>query len=290
MNKVLIAVLFLVTSCVQVSKQDESANKRTDTLQIKDKEDKIKKIFFSLPSPLELSTLFKNEGVNYQVEKLHSVSKRDEYVTTVKKSLNLGVYGADLSYAGLFAKYEDAIKFFSASQVLAEELGIGQTFQTEFVTRLEQNASNKDTLLQVISDFFLENDTYLKTTNQQNVSTYVLAGGWIEGMYLGTHMISNDSVGDGIKDIIIGQLGSLDNLLLLLENSDKSYELDELRDRMKQLRVYYNEIVYSDIDESTIKSDSTLTLYSELKKGEMSDSTFGKVHDIVSEIRSSIIR
>lgn len=290
MNKIVYIVLLALFACAQGEVKNTDPIVLEDTIEVKEKEEKIKTIFFSLPSPLELSTLFKKEGITYQIEKLHSIDQRDEYVTTIKKSLNLGVYGADLSYAGLFAKHEDAIKYFSTSQLLAGELGIGQTFQKEFVTRLEQNANNKDTLLQVISDFFLENDIYLKSTNQQNVSSYVLAGGWIEGMYLGTHMINNDSVGDGIKDIIIGQLQSLDNLLVLLNSADKSYELDELRQSMQQLRTYFNEVVYSELTEEHSETDSTITLYSENKKGIMSDTTFTKVHDLVSEIRESIIR
>lgn len=284
------AFVLLLASCGQVETTNEKTQEAADTLALEEKDRKIKDIFFSLPSPLELSSLFKNQGVNYQIEKLHDTKKRDTYVTTIKKSLNLGIYGADLSYSGLFAQYEDAIRYFSSSQILAEELGIGQTFQKEFITRLEQNADNQDTLLQVISDFFLENDSYLKSTNQANVSTYVLIGGWIEGMYIGTNMITADSVGNGIKEVIIGQLSSLDNLLLLLNNSDKSIELNELRDKMHQLREYYNEIEYSEMSPEETNDESAIVLYSDNKAGIMSDSTFNKVYNSISEIRESITK
>ncbi len=287
----------LIISFISCNQKESTNQKSTEEeaelqkLKSKEKADKIKKIFFSLPSPLELTLLFKKEGVEYQSEELHKVANVDQYVTTVKKALNLGIYGADLSYSGLFTKYEDAIRYFSASQILAEDLGIGQTFQREFVTRLERNANNKDTLLQVISDFFLENDSYLKDNNQQIISTYVLIGGWIEGMYLGSSMITDQTNANGIKEIITGQLNSLDNLLILLKNTGRSNDLEQLRSDMVLLRSYYDEIIFKEIDSSLATlEDSNLVIHNEGIAGLMADSTFTKVHDIVKEIRTSITR
>lgn len=288
-------LIISVLAC-QNDKREDKKSKETakiEKLASEVKAEKIKTIFYSLPSPLELTILFKREGVEYHYEELHDPKKRDAYVTTVKKALNLGVYGADLSYAGLFAKHADAIQFFSVSQVMAEDLGIGQTFQREFITRLEKNAANKDTLLQVISDFFLENDSYLKDQNQQDISTYVLVGGWIEGLYLGTHMISEKTSSTGIKEIIIGQLNSLDNLILLLSDIGKSIELNNLKDNMILLREYYNEVDYVKIDESEIKTkqeSDELLIDNQQHRHEMNDSTLLKITETVTEIRNSIIR
>ena len=291
-----LASIIFLSSCLSEEKKKSENSEETakiEKLASKVKAEKIKTIFYSLPSPLELTLLFKREGVEYHYDKLHNVKKREDYVTTVKKSLNLGVYGADLSYSGLFAKHGDAIQYFSVAQVMAEDLGIGQTFQREFITRLEQNASNKDTLLQVISDFFLENDIYLKDQNQQDISTYVLVGGWIEGLYLGTHMISEKTNSLGIKEIIIGQLNSLDNLIILLDDIGKSIELKSLKSNMIVLREYYDEIAFDDSqegDELASQNSGELIIDNHKATAIMSDSTFNKVKNIVTEIRNSITR
>lgn len=274
------------------AKSEKQTNPKEDRVPNKVKEERIKNIFYSLPSPLELSMLFKQEGVNYQKSKLHDIEKRDQYVTTVKQSLNLGIYGADLSYAGLFGKHQEAIEYFAACQNVASDLSLSQAFQKEFITRLENNPNNKDTLLQVISDFFIENDTYLKDHSQSKISTYILVGGWIEGLYLGTSMVSEKTDAVGIREIIIGQLNSLENLIFLLEDVGKSQEMSELKVNMLSLRDYYNEIVYQQIAETEMQESESDELILDSGKGEaiMHDSTFVKVKNIVSEIRASIIR
>jgi hypothetical protein len=302
MIKILRHTLLVLTAIVitqSCADQNENANEKSKSsdedvvVESQEKVKRIKEIFFSLPSPLELTVLFKKEGVEYHENKLHTIKDRDKYVTTVKKSLNLGVYGADLSYAGLFAKHENAIQYFSVSQVMAADLGIGQTFQKAFISRLERNANNKDTLLQVISDFFLENDSYLKDKNQQNISTFVLVGGWVEGLYLGTHMISDKTNAVGVKEIIISQLNSLDNLLILLTDVGKSHEMMNLKSNMKLLRGLYNEVEYNDKDSAVVElktNPNEIIIDNGSGYGVMHDSTLNKIKLIVTDIRSSIIR
>lgn len=290
-----ISLITIVLFACQEKAEKEAAKNVEEKAQVKleskEKAGRIKTIFYSLPSPLELTILFKQEGVEYHYDKLHNPSNRDKYITTVKKGLNLGIYGADLSYAGLFAKHSDAIQYFSVSQVIAADLGIGQTFQREFITRLENNANNKDTLLQVITDFFLENDSYLKDQNQQNISTYVLVGGWIEGLYLGTHMVSNKTNANGIREIIIGQLASLNNLLVLLDDVGRSQEMQLLKSKMELLRSYYDELEPVKTEEAKTKiEEGELVIDTGEELATMSDETFEKIKELVTEIRSTIIR
>ena len=124
---ILIAI-FLWNCAAEPKKEVPKVNKENQAKEQKAKAEKIKKIFHSLPSPLELSALFKSEGMEYEKEALHQVEKRTQYVLPYEKALNLGVYGVDLSYAGLFARHQDAIEYYTTCQLLADELGMGQTF------------------------------------------------------------------------------------------------------------------------------------------------------------------
>lgn len=245
---IIILCLFLF-ACVENTsnpKKNAETNPASDLAKVDNKKaEQIKRIFYSLPSPMELSLLFKKEGVNYNGVKLHKTDKRTDYILADKKALNLGVYGADLSYAGLFGKHEDAIDYFSCSQLMADDLGVGQNFRKEFISRLEKSPNNRDTLLQVISDFFLNNDAYLKDQHQQDISTSILIGGWIEGMYLGAEMTDSKTDSSGIKAIIAGQKNSLENLLHLLSNRSKNTAvIDSIQNSLLSLNAYYQEIDY----------------------------------------------
>lgn len=295
-NLSILVLLAFVFGCQHEEPKRKTKQNLVETTSDDTEVDKIKKIFYSLPSPLEMTVMFKKEGVLYHENSLHDVKKRSSYHTSFKKALNLGVYGADLSYSGLFSRHDAAIRYFASSQIIAEELGIGQTFQNEFITRLENNASNKDTLLQVISDFFLENDIYLKDHKQQDISALILAGGWIEGMYLGTSMINKSSTTKGIENIIAGQKYSLQNIITLLDGVEGKFTgIDGLRKNLVQLLSYYKNINYDPVTERdedvTIEKTAEGELIIKTKEENISVDyiTFTKIKNQVEEIRNQII-
>jgi hypothetical protein len=64
--------------------------------------DKAKKIFYSLPSPLETAMLLKSAGVSYNEMVLNDLDNVEKYSTKRSKALNLGIYTTDLSFSCLF--------------------------------------------------------------------------------------------------------------------------------------------------------------------------------------------
>ena len=265
-----LTVALLLSSCLSESKKDRSA-KSIDTQLVEDetsreKVERITTVFNNLPSPLEVTMMFKKEGVQYHADILNPTEKRNDYDNSLSKALNLGVYGADLSYTGLFAKHEAALKYLATSQIMADYLGIGTTFQDGFISRLEKNAGNKDTLIKVLGEFFLKNDKYLKNTQYQDLSTYVLAASWVEGMYLGTKMISERQNADGIKNIINNQRVPLHNIIVLVQNTKITDVSGKLLKMLGEI-----ESVYSGID------------------GEMSEEEFLIINSKIDAARSFII-
>ncbi len=274
-------------------KPSQAIIKAKDLSQVEKKEKvkQVQKVFYSLPSPLELSLLFKSEGIQYIPAVLHNLEEREKYLVSKKKALNLGIYGADLSYAGLFAKHEDAIAYLKVCQIMADEIGIGQTFEQELISRLEKNPNDRDTLLQVISDFFLNNESFLRSPEQQNISTYVLAGGWIEGLYLGSHMIDENTNADGIRNIVAGQRYSLENLLELLGSIEDNGSYNNMNQRLLELYELYKKIEYPEFlktPDSFVENDFA---YYDPEKGniKISEEVFQAIKGKVKEIRESII-
>src|SRR5512145_749688 len=54
--------------------------------------DKAKKIFYSLPSPLETAMLLKSAGATYNEMVLNDLANVEKYSTNKSKALNLGIY------------------------------------------------------------------------------------------------------------------------------------------------------------------------------------------------------
>src|SRR5512139_2124040 len=101
--------------------------------------DKAKKIFYSLPSPLETAMLLKSAGISYNEMILNDLANVDKYSTNKSKALNLGIYTTDLSFASLFDQAQTSLKYMDATKKLANDMGISDAVDEETMKRLEQN-------------------------------------------------------------------------------------------------------------------------------------------------------
>ena len=61
-------------------------------------EEVIGDVIQNVSSPVEMANLIKSSGVEFSQKILNNTEKVDEYDTSFKRALNLGVYSADLGY------------------------------------------------------------------------------------------------------------------------------------------------------------------------------------------------
>jgi hypothetical protein len=83
-------------------------------------ERKTKNIFHNIPPPMETAALLKKAGAEYDKDILNDVKNVDNYTAASKQALNLGIYGADLSYASVFNNTQESMLYTSCAQNLAK--------------------------------------------------------------------------------------------------------------------------------------------------------------------------
>lgn len=208
--------------------------------------------FYAIPSPIQQVQLLQKAGAKYDKDILNPLENITKYSSTNSKALNLGVYGADISYSAVFNQGKELILYLTASQKLAEELGVKSDFYVEMITRIEKNNANKDSLLQIVSDLIRRSNESLKENDQSHISVLVIAGGYIEGMYIGTQVAK--TVQDKTEIYArIGELkGSLNNLIMLIATIHDTDISDILSD-LKSIKVIYDET--PDVDSKCILTD-----------------------------------
>ena len=193
--------------------------------------DKAKKIFYSLPSPLETAMLLKSAGVTYNEGVLNDLGRVDNYSTNKSKALNLGIYTTDLSFASLFDQAQTSIKYMDVTKRLAGDMGISDAVDEETMKRLEQNLNNRDVVMDIISETFLNTSSYLKENDQQDVAAMVLVGGWLEGLYIGSQMVGDSPVeGNKLVDRIAEQKLSFSIVERMLQDNKQNQKGEENRD------------------------------------------------------------
>ena len=225
--------LLLLTPCAD-EETSIVENKEAIEIRTEKRVEASNKVLSTVPLPLEAAEIFKTEGVIYDKNYLNAVENVNSYTTSTQKALNFGIYGVDLSYATIFDQTQACMLYINCSKKLAEELGLTNVFDVATIERIENNIETKDSVLFIAEQSYRQADAYLKTTQQEELAALVLAGGWIEGLYLGTRQSAKDIDNSVIKQKINAQKQSLVELINLLE-SFKSDNIANLNNQLKQL-------------------------------------------------------
>lgn len=215
-----------------------------------------KKIFYAMPSPIQLGKMLKKAGANYDGKMLNSKENLAKYNNQASKALNLGVYGADLSYAAIFNQTQDVMTFVNSAKKLADELGTSGAFASENIKHLEANINNNDSLLQMIADMFLNSDAALKENDQTNIASYAIAGGFIEGLYIGTQVAKTTKDNAAIVKRIAEMKGAITNLSMMLGGIEGEERMKSIVTELSSIKSIYDQM-QTNSDASVVKSDTT---------------------------------
>jgi hypothetical protein len=247
-----IAIISSLFACKGGSKTDSDD---VDAVAVESQK-KASKVFYAVPSPSELSAMIKATGANFNKNMLNAPANESKYTSIIQKALNLGVYGADLSYTSTFDQTQEAMLYMGVCKKLADGLGITGAINENTVKRMEKNINNKDSLLKIISDTYLETDIYLKNNERAGVSALVVAGGWIEGLYISVNIAAQNAKNELLVKRIAEQKLILENLIGLLETNEANDNAPELMTEMKALKSIFDNIKASDAPTAEVKTDA----------------------------------
>jgi len=200
-------------------------------------------IMFSLPSPYQISLILHESGISYNKELLNPSRKASDYVTNFSRAINFGVYGVDLGYINIYQQTQDAASYFAVLKILSLDLGIYKVLNQNIVNRVEANINNRDSLMVIVSETYRNIDKYLKNNKREETGALILAGGWIESIYVLTQEMKNNPHPD-LMQRIAEQKRPLENLIkLLIPYSEDSESYKYLVENLIQLAYTFDEIV-----------------------------------------------
>lgn len=220
---------------------------------------KVNNQIFSIPSPIQTALLIKKNGYAYNKEILNNTQNYSKYDTKYKKALNLGIYGADLGYISLYDQSQDALSYFASIEKLATDVGVSDVFSAGLAKRFQANMGNHDSLLSMVSEAFKKSDAYFKDNKQDDVSSLVLVGGWVESLYFAVKANDQKNQKDVIRRIAEQKI-SLQNLIKMLSMHNDRPDYADLIKKLTDLsNVFDNvEFVYNYIPPSVdVKTKTT---------------------------------
>ncbi len=251
---------------------------------------KFNNTIFTLPSPYQATYSVKKSNLEFKKSILNPPDNVSNYTTNFQQSLNIGIYGTDLGYLNIYDQIPEVISYFTVIKKLSFELGIQNALQTEIIDKIEENIDNQDSLLIYLTNTYKQFDSYLKFNNRKEIGALIVAGGWIESLYI----LSQGAV-DSKNRQIINRIGEqkhpLDNLIEILSPYYyKSQEFSDLVDSLVDLAYEFDGIIYSyTYEEPVIEINNKHTLVRSTSNVIISEYHLKTIANKISSIRNKII-
>jgi hypothetical protein len=216
-------------------------------------EEKYDYVISNIPIPFEiLDRLFKS-GVMFRKELTNPVTNNSKYLQNNSKALNLGIYGADLTYTICFEKFNELNPYLKNSKKLADDLGIPLAFNNESLKQYEEMRNNKDSLRDAVYRSYNEVDRTLKSNERISLAALVITGGWVEGLYIASSTASDTTLKPEVRKELYGivrrQSFHLDNIInLLKEFKSDAYFQQMVTDLQSVQQIYSSAKKKNEVD------------------------------------------
>jgi len=203
-----------LSSCKsRTEKKEKNQKNQIELSQVDTIENEIQKNVYPLPTSAEVIKMLSELEVGYILGIANPVGNARKYLTSTSKAINMGGYGADLSYATLYNIQQEVINYLDAIRSLANELNMSKIYDETLYDKIKQNFDNRDELVKILTEAFSNTYAYLSENDQQTLALLVVGGAWVEGMYLTTHVSEAAYQVAGISKVLIEQKESFDLFL-----------------------------------------------------------------------------
>jgi hypothetical protein len=178
---------------------------------------------YHLPSPLQVASIFKKSGLEFNSDAPNKTSVASDYTDELKQMLNFGVYSADMAYCVLNEQANTGRQYLTVITELAGKIGMEAVFENEdLMKRFDANMENKDSIEILMIDIHERTENYMEENDMQHTSAIHFAGAWTEGMYLGVYDYEHNPGKEGVGAQLTEQMAILGNIIKGLKDPRNS--------------------------------------------------------------------
>ena len=252
-------VLLMATAVLSLASCSKSGDDKAKNSQEFDEaneslKNQIDEVAYHIPPPSEIPYLLQATGAEFNQGLVNSREKVDQYTSHKDKAaLNLGVYAADIGYLTSYDKTQEAIDYLAACKTLSDDLGLIGTFDAELLEEFEKNISNKDSLTRLLDRTMKESQNYLKDDSRNKLSSLVIAGSFIEGLYIATGLVKSypknilpednrNLVLSPLMRVVLEQKKSVSEMVKMLEAAEQTETVAAIKEDFKTLEETYQKL------------------------------------------------
>jgi hypothetical protein len=279
---------FIIPGCKQNGKEEEKDDMVEAPDTVKSTLLNVGGELFSVPSPIQTALLIHKTGIQYDKTWLSAANKVNTYSTEYSRALNLGIYGADLGYVSLNGQTQDALGYLAAIKQLSDKLGITSAFDGPTMERIQNNITNKDSMMMLVGIAYRGSDAYLKDNKRSDISSLILTGGWIESVHFSL-MALKTKPSDQIRYRIAEQKLALNSIIKILKTNDKP-EVTDLTAALSDLASVYEGIQFKyNYVEPLTDSVKKVTYINSTTEVVVSEDQLNQISEKIGSLRTKII-
>lgn len=243
-----------------------------------------------VPSPGEMFAFMKAAGsANASGEMLNSPDNEKNYNTKKAQSLNLGIYSADLLYCSTFNISNKVVAYFGTCMRMGTKLNVATSLTDKDKDRISKNAGIADSLVSISNDLYLSTFENLENNQRGGDLSLMLAGGWVEGLYLMSNMVKDFEKDKGTAERIIDQKLSLDNLVEFMAKHEANADVKAVSDQLKELQTLMNAVGSSENKTGDVKTKNKKLVIGGGSKSTITKEQFEQIKSKIAEIRTSFV-
>lgn len=277
----------MLASCSK-SGENQEQNAREFDEASESLNEQIEEFTYNIPPPSEIPYLLQATGAEFNQSLVNSREKVDQYTSqNDKAALNLGVYAADIGYLTSYDKTQEAIDYLTACRTLSDDLGLIGTFDAALLEKFEKNISNKDSLTRLLDRTIKDSREYLRDDSRNKLSSLVIAGSFIEGLYIATGLIKSypknilpednrNLVLTPLMRVVLEQKSSVSEMVKMLDDAEQTETISAIKEDFKELEKTYQGL---NIEEQIKNNRADLVL---------SDKNLAGITSIVEKIRKRV--
>lgn len=247
---------------------------------------------YQIPSPKEMFYFIRQVGSknNKRTDVLNSPENAKSYGDPKAKAVNFGIYSCDLTYCSIFEIGTEAIKYFKVVKQLGDEIGVSTSVKPEMLKRLEKNMGSPDSLVEIADDMYFSSFETLQSGQQGNTLALVVAGGYIEGLFIATNLIKFDKNNPAVERIA-GEKFTLENIIDFMKKYESDAGVKEVIGKLTELKTTFDQDVTEKKAEKkeTKKDEKGPPVLGAGEELVMTEAQYKAIAEKVAAIRSSFI-
>ncbi len=196
-----------------------------------------------VPSPSDIFEFMKTLGPKTgDGNLLNPIENEKKYASKKGQALNLGIYSADLLYASTFDVKDKVLGYFGTCMRMGTTLQVATGLTDQDKERIAKNTGNADSLIAVGNDLYLSTFANLEKDERGTELSLMLAGGWIESMYLSSNMVKDFTKDQAMANKIAEQDLSLNNLIEFMTTYESNEDVASVLQQLKELKTLFDAV------------------------------------------------